>query len=391
MKLIRALLLQEELMITITYDELFNYENLYRGHMRGRRSKRDKKPLVHFEIAMLSNLAILNDSIYTDKYKPGKYSTFTVKIPKMREIQTQPYDNRVVQHVICDNMLTPYFSARAIIDNGACQKGKGMHFALERFERMLHNHIKKHGVTGYFLKCDILKYFPSIPHKRLKEVICSHIVDERIKQLIKDIIDSYHTKASFLDKYDIPYRAVGENTGRGIPIGNQTSQIFGMFYLNKVDRIIKERLQIKVYSRYMDDFVLLHEDKEYVKYALAEITKAVEYLGLKFNTKTQIMPIKNGITYLGFRFIITPTGKVIRTVKKVTKKRLRWRARLVKKAYLDGIIPKERVDASLAAFHGHLKGSNSNEFEQELKHRLTFTEGEENERATNVTANQRPN
>lgn len=361
-----------ELMITITYEDLFDYPTLYRGHLCGRKSKRDKKPLVQFEMTMLDHISDLHNNIINLKYKPSKYSTFTVKIPKLREIQTQPYDNRVVQHVLCDNVLTPYFTSRTVIDNCACQKGKGMHYALERFERMLQKHIRKYGVTGYFLKCDILKYFPSIPHKRLSQIICAHIADEKIKKLVQDIIDSYHTKASFLDKYNIPYRGEGDLTGRGIPIGNQTSQIFGVFYLDKVDRLIKERLRIKVYSRYMDDFVLLHHDKEYVKYALKEITKVVQYLGLEFNSKTQIIPIKNGITYLGFRFIITPTGKVIRAVKKTTKKRLRWRAKLVKKAYLDGIIPIERVSASLAAFHGHLHYGNCYRFERELKEKLTF-------------------
>lgn len=166
-------------MITTTYEELFNYKTIYNAHLRGRRCKRDKKPLVRFEMTMLDHLTELHNKVLDGSYQPGKYSTFTVKIPKVREIQTQPYDNRVVQHVLCDNVLTPYFGARAIIDNAACQKNKGMHFALDRFEKMLQTYIRKHGVTGYFLKCDILKYFPSIPHKRLKEIICSHIVDCR--------------------------------------------------------------------------------------------------------------------------------------------------------------------------------------------------------------------
>ncbi len=361
-------------MIKITYEELFTYKALYRAHLRGRRAKRDKKPLVRFEMITLDHLTDLYLHLKTEKFKPSKYSSFMVRVPKSREIQTLPYNNRVVQHVLCDNLLTPYFSQRAIIDNAACQKGKGMHFALDRFEKMLQNHVKKHGVNGYFLKCDILKYFPSIPHGRLKEIICGEIEDARLKKLLEAVIESYHTKRAFLDKYGIEPYGEGDLTGRGIPIGNQTSQIFGMFYLNKVDRLVKEQLRFKTYSRYMDDFVMLHEDREYVKEALRLITEAVTQLGLTFNSKTQLVPIKNGVTYLGFRFIITPTGKVVRTVKKVTKKRLRWRAKLVKKAYLDGIIPIERVQMSLAAFHGHLKGGNCYRFEQELKNRLTFRE-----------------
>jgi len=361
-------------MLTTTYEELFTYKNLYKAHMRGRRGKRDKKPLVNFEMETLLHLQELFSQLDRGKYKTDKYHSFIVEEPKRREIQTLPYANRVVQHVLCDDLLSPYFTARAIADNAACQKGKGMHFALKRFEKMLHDYIRKHGVNGYFLKCDILKYFPSIPHDKLKETFCSHIADARIRALLENIIDSYHTKKAYLDKYGIPTAGEGDETGRGIPIGNQTSQVFGMFYLNVVDRMVKEKLRIKVYSRYMDDFVLLHEDRKVVEYALEEIRKVVTSLGLTFNTKTQIFPIRNGVSYLGFRFEVTPTGKVIKKIRKKSGKRLRWRSRLLKKAYLDGIIPIERVESSKAAFHGHLKHGNCYKLEKEIGDRLTFKE-----------------
>ncbi len=143
-----------------------------------------------------------------------------------------------------------------------------------------------------------------------------------------------------------------------------------MYYLNEVDRLIKEKLRVKVYSRYMDDFVLVHEDRRFLQHALEEIQKTVTELGLKFNSKTQIFPLKNGVTYLGFRYFFTPDGKLIKTVKKKTKRRLRWRARLLKKARLDGIIDGERVRQSLAAFHGHLKFSQSYKIETELSKKL---------------------
>lgn len=181
------------------------------------------------------------------------------------------------------------------------------------------------------------------------------------------IIDSYHTDTVYLEKYGYDCLTPDPaKSGRGIPIGNQTSQVFGMFYLNKVDRLVKEELRVKAYSRYMDDFVLVHSDKEFLRYALSEITAAITDLGLKFNTKTQICPLKNGITYLGFRYYVTPSGKLIKTVKKQTRKRLRWRARLLKKASLEGVITPERVRQSLAAFHGHLKHASSYKLEKEL-------------------------
>jgi len=361
-------------MLTTSYDELFTYSNLYKAHNKARQCKRDKKPLVRFELEMLTHLTDLYERLNSGVYELGKYHSFIVEDPKRREIQTLPYEDRVVQHVLCDNFLTPYFTARTVIDNCACQKGKGMHFALDRFERNLQKFISKHGVNGFFLKCDILKYFPSMPHRQLKEIICSQIADPRLKILVTDIIDGYSTKKAYLDKYGIPTIPDEHGTGRGIPIGNQTSQIFGMYYLNGVDRLIKEKLRIKVYSRYMDDFVLIHEDKKYVEYALKEITDKVNELGLTFNTKTQIFPIRNGVSYLGFRFYVTPTGKIVRMIKKTSKRRLRWRARLLKKAYLDGIISKERVESSRTTFHGHLMHGNCYRFEQELNDKLDFDE-----------------
>ena len=116
----------------------------------------------------------------------------------------------------------------------------------------------------------------------------------------------------------------------------------------------------------MDDFILVHSDKAFLQNALKEITKAVNSLGLKFNSKTQILPLKNGVTYLGFRYYFTPTGKLVKLIRTKTKKRLRSRARLLKKASIEGLIGPERVRASLAAFHGHLVHAKGYRLEKEL-------------------------
>lgn len=358
-------------MIELTFDEVFTYENLYRAHMRGRMAKRDKIPLVKFESAMLGNLYDIYRKLSGGTFKLSGYNHFTVYEPKKREIQTLHYADRVMQHVLCDEVFAPYFTKRAIIDNCVCQVGKGSHFALRRFEDKLHNFIRAHGINGYILKCDILKYFPSIPHDKLKEMFCGELRDERLKKLVNHIIDSYHTSGEYLEAYGYDCLTPDpDRSGRGVPIGNQTSQIFGMFYLNKVDRLVKEKLRVKIYSRYMDDFLLVHEDKQFLQEALKEITEAVSSLGLKFNSKTQIFPLKNGVTYLGFKYRVTPTGKVVKTVKTKTKRRLRQRTRLLKKAYLDGVITSERVRQSLAAFHGHLKHGRNYGLESEVERKL---------------------
>lgn len=371
-------------MIEQKFEDVFTFEALYQGHMRGRLAKRDKKPLVRFETDMLGNIYNVYKKLNDGSFKIRGYNHFIVYEPKRREIQTLHYSDRVVQHVICDDILSPYFTKRAILDNTVCQKGKGSHFALNRFEAMLHKYVRTHGVKGYFLKCDILKYFPSIPHEQLKNIFCSEIRDVKIKNLVAHIIDSYHTAPAFLQKYGInPIGNDPEKSGRGVPIGNQTSQVFGLFYLNEVDRFIKEKLRVKIYSRYMDDFVLVHEDKAFLQNALVEITKLTDKLGLKFNSKTQIFPLKNGVTYLGFRYFFTPTGKLIKTVKKKTKRRLRWRAKLLKKARIENIIGPERVSQALAAFNGHLMHAKSYKLKKELWAKLLYYTNEKIERKPN--------
>lgn len=215
-----------------------------------------------------------------------------------------------------------------------------------------------------------------------KKTVLSHVADAKIRRLITEIIDSYHTRPAFLRKYGIPSLAQdrtnpeNEKTCRGVPIGNQTSQVFGMYYLNPIDRLVKEQLRIKAYSRYMDDFVIIHHSKQFLVETLQLIRKVVGELGLTLNDKTQIHPLKNGFTYLGFRFAVMTDGTVVRMIKKKSKKRLRWRARLLKKAYLDGIIQEDRINCSKAAIHGHLIHGDCHNFEREMNARLTFNQSD---------------
>ena len=118
-------------MIDLKYDEVFSFERINKAHIRGGRlSKRKKKPIVKFELALLTNVQDIFHKLHEKKYKFGGYNHFVVFEPKEREIQTLKYDDRVVQHILCDDILAPYFTKHAIIDNCVCQKGKGTHYAL---------------------------------------------------------------------------------------------------------------------------------------------------------------------------------------------------------------------------------------------------------------------
>lgn len=259
--------------------------------------------------------------------------------PKKRTIHALRYRDRVVQHCLCDEVLEPLFEKRLIYDNAACRKGKGTLFAVNRLSLFLRKFYRIHGNNGYFLKCDVRKFFDSIGHDQLKAILRRIIQDRSIYALCEMIIDSYET-----------------SLGKGLPLGNQSSQWFALLYLDGLDRLCKERLRLKYYTRYMDDIVIVHEDKNYLHECVHQMREFAQFeRGLTFNEKTQIFPLKNGVEYLGFRFALSDSGAVVRRVK--TSSKLRYKRRLwrYQTLYREGWIEMSDIRQSLAGFHGHLK------------------------------------
>lgn len=260
--------------------------------------------------------------------------------PKKRLIKSLPFKDRVVQHCLCDYYLGPLLERPMIHDNYANRKGKGTHKALHRLENYFHKFYSKHGLYGSVLKCDISKYFYSINHNILKSMLTRYVKDTRLLQLVFEIIDST----------DNP----------GLPIGNQTSQWFAIFYMTGLDHFIKEKLHIKFYERYMDDFLLIHPDKEYLKYCKTQIGHYLQNrLKLKLNNKTQIFPLRNGMDFLGFHTYITETGKVIRKIRRNSKKNMNNKLKKFKKLYAIRKISKEQIDSSYKSWIGHAIHGNS--------------------------------
>ena len=143
------------------------------------------------------------------------------------------------------------------------------------------------------------------------------------------------------------------------PMGNQTSQWFALFYLDPLDRLVKERLRIKYYTRYMDDCILIHHSKDVLHRALLEMRALLKGLGLSFNEKTQIFPISHGVEYLGWRFYLTDTGAVVRRLKKHSKNRWKHRLRKLKSLYSSGDIEIQKILESVQSFHNHMSYGNT--------------------------------
>ena len=265
------------------------------------------------------------------------------------------FKDKVVQHSLCDNVIEPALLKTFVRDNYAGQRGKGTLDGLERLETHLKRYffsrkaraeearraaglpqipVEQGGYAeGWVLKCDVGKYFYTIQHEIVFHKIKHFVTDPDVLWLITMILDST------------------ENPG--IPIGNQSSQWFAVLYLSELDHFITEKLGIKHYGRYMDDFYLIHPDKEYLQYCRVEIEKRVAKLGLYLNAKTNIFPLKNGLDFLGFHTYLTETGAVVRKVRRKSKNNVK--RRLVKmKGLLDaGKITMKPIRQSYRSWRGH--------------------------------------
>ena len=322
-------------------DEIYTFENLYAAHKACRKSKQHRGEVIRFEVDLGKNISEIIKQINSRKYKIGKYRKFILYEPKERLIEALSYKDRVVLMCFCTHVLKPKISKHIIYDNVACQKFKGTDFGLDRLTKFLKREYINNGNNQfYYLKCDISKCFPSINFE---------VLSNKLKKIgLSD--DELYMARIFMEK---------DNPFVGVPLGNLSSQWFALLYLDEIDRLCKETLQIKGYVRYMDDFILIHKDKEYLKYCLKEIEKVcVNNLKLTLNRKTQIGKVSNGIDFLGFRLTLTDTGKVIKKLRSSSKTRIKKHLKTLMKLENKGIVNREYVNIRKNSFYSRVQKSN---------------------------------
>ena len=319
-------------------EKVYAFENLFKAYKAARLGKRGTKEEIQFETEISRNLVNLSNALRDGTYRIGGYYSFMIHDPKVRKIHALHFMDRVVQHSLCDNVLAPILERHLIYENAACRLNKGTDFARNILTDNLRRSYHKSGMNFWILKCDIRKYFDNINHEILKQKLRLVIEDSAVFELLADIIDSYETAH-----------------GRGIPLGNQTSQWFALYYLDGLDRLFKERHRLKMYVRYMDDIVILSESKEALEAALADANKCIQALGLSFNGKTQLFPAKNGVMFLGWRFTIQPSGRILKTVSVITKKRFYKAIQTINREYNAGIMPRETAESILQSYYAYFR------------------------------------
>ncbi len=291
----------------------------------------------------LDTVLKLQDSLLDDTYKIEEYYEFTVHEPKTRQIVSTKFKDRVFQRSLTDNYLYDVMTKSFIYDNHACQLGRGTDKARERLNCHLQRFFRQHGVNGYVLNCDMKNYFGSTPHEVAKAAVRKSVKDPWAYEQVAAIIDSY-------DK---------DGTGIGLGLGSQITQLIQLAVLDDLDRLIKEELKIKHYIRYMDDLILIHPCKEYLKKCHRVIGEEVQRLGLSLNKKkTQLFPLSQGLNFLGFKYSLSDTGAVIRVLGKDNIKKRKRKLRKYKKLVTEGKMTKEKSDQCFESWKAHAEKSN---------------------------------
>ncbi len=315
------------------FEDICSYENLIRAAYKASRGKTSKQAVAKFILNLEFNVLDLQKELLSESYHSLSYRSFYIHEPKMRHICAADFRDRVVHHAIC-NYLEPIFEKMFIYDSYACRKDKGAHKAVRRVQSFCCK-------SGFFLKADVERFFDSIDHMALKALLGKRIKDRALLGLMERIIDQ-------------PYP--GQIPGKGVPIGNLTSQWLANFYLDKLDHYIKDVLGVKKYVRYMDDFIILADNKEALHLIKADIMGFLEknlLLKLK-QSATYIAPVRQGITFLGFRIF----PNLIR-LKRENRVRFFRNYDRRKREYLSGNIDEETFVRSVASMIGHLYHADS--------------------------------
>lgn len=339
------------------FEEITDFGNLYKAYRKSKSGKGYSKSAQKFDVVALDGIHQLKRRLETKIYEVAKYNEFTIYEPKERIIKAGSFQDKIIQHSLCDNVMLPRLRGEFINNNFAGQNGKGTLFGLDWLRAQMYLAYNKFGYDCWIVKADVSKFFYNIDHAILKDMVEYYIEDQDVYWLCEKFIDS--------------------TDGLGLPLGNQVSQVFALLYLSGLDHFVTGELGVKYYGRYMDDFYLIVESKEYAKFCLSAVNGFVDILGLKLNGKTQIIPFKNGIKFCGFHTYVTPEGKVIRKLKNENKRAAKKKFKKMIGLVDQGKLPIERFYESYGAWKNHISHGNCVKLGYEMDRYIETLFGEE--------------
>lgn len=284
------------------YKYIISIENLLLAWKEFLNGKKSRKDVQEFQRNLMGNIISLHQDLINKTYKHSKYEAFNISDPKPRSIHKAKVRDRLLHHALYRE-LYPFFDKTFISDSYSCRKDKGTHKAMQRFSAFSNKVSKNNTKTAWVLKGDIKKFFGSIDHKILVQIIKEYISDEDIISLLLEIIKSFQSV-----KKEV-----------GLPLGNLTSQILVNIYMNEFDQFVKHKLKAEYYIRYADDFVIMSDKKEWLENLLPQIATFLnERLKLTLHPdKVFIKTVASGVDFLVW--VNFPDHRIVRTV---TKRRM---------------------------------------------------------------------
>lgn len=296
----------------------FSFEELVVAYFDCRRNKRNTASAIAFEQDLERNLVQLYEELQACAYRPGRSICFVITRPKPREVWAADFRDRIVHHLLY-NRIAPRFYAVFIVDSCACIPGRGTLYAAQRLEAKVRSITQNWSRPAWYLKCDLANFFVSIDKNILREHLARRVTEPWWLWLTDTIL--FHDPRENAIVQSAPQRLAlipphkslfNQPAGKGLPIGNLSSQFFANVYLDVLDQYAKHRLRARHYIRYVDDFVLLHESPQWLNEAHAAIEAFLpEKLAALLNpTKTILQPVHRGIDFVGQ--VVKPWRRTLR-------------------------------------------------------------------------------
>lgn len=296
---------------------VFTFERLFHAYVACRKRKRASDQAASFEAHLEAELIQLEAELHNRTWRPSPATAFVVTKPKIREIFAAPFRDRVVHHLLY-NQLAPLWERKFIHDSYACRIGKGTHRAsVERLPQFIRKATRNGCRPAFCLQGDIRSFFTSISQEILFELLARRVRHSDLRWLARTIIfhdataeHVRHGQVSLFRLVPPEKSLLHAPPGRGLPIGNITSQFFANVYLNELDQFVKHQLKAKYYIRYVDDFLLLHRDATVLnRWRLIIGAFLRERLALTLHPRKQrIFPVQQGIDFLGY--VVLP-GRIV--------------------------------------------------------------------------------
>lgn len=311
----------------MTLEELTTFEKLNDAFYQSARISHWKESTQRYKTNLFVNNLKLQEDLRSGNYRISQTTNFQLtERGKLRHIEAPAIRDRIIQKVLCQNILVPYLTKPLIYDNYASLKNRGTSFARKRIEVLLQKYIRKHGSDGYILQIDIKKYFESIDHDILKDMLHKQIHEpQEIMNLIDYVVDT------------------SSHSNKGLNLGSEAPQIFAIYFLSSIDSYIKTVKGIKYYGRYMDDMFIISDSKDDLKILLEEIKTELGKLKLQINEKkTHITKISHGFTFMQIKYSLEG-NKIIKrpTHSKIVRERRRLKK--YKKRFENGLMSENDI------------------------------------------------